>query len=225
VRMRRLLKPVLDRVMPPVWKWYVRKNRESKWKDITVNVPPGVFHPGLFLSTRFLMRYLERCDLKGKTFLELGSGTGMIAISAEKQGAIVTATDISTAAVAATAANAQSNKVHIHVLLSDLFSALTPQSFDYIVINPPYYPSNPKHESEYAWFCGEHFEYFQNLFDGLTPFTHASSQVLMVLSEDCKIRSIQNIGLQKGWNMKIIAQRSRWAERNYIFQIYPVKQE
>jgi release factor glutamine methyltransferase len=222
--MRRLLKPVLDRMMPPVWRWYVRKTRQSQWKDVEVSVPPGVFHPGLYLSTRFLLRHLENCDLKDKTFLELGSGSGMIAIQAAKQGARVTATDISAAAIAATTDNAQANKVQIQVQHSDLFTALPPQAFDYIVINPPYYPANPTHESEYAWYCGEDFAYFQQLFSGLAPFTHPTSQVLMVLSEDCKIRSITAIATQKGWNMIVIAQRSRWAERNFIYQIFPKKQ-
>lgn len=205
--------------MPPLWRWYVRKPRTARRGDVRVTVPPGVFHPGLFISTRFMMQHLAQHDLVGKSLLELGAGSGMVAIVAAKQGAVVTATDISGLATAAIQANAAVNKVQLAVLQADLFEGLPLSKFDFIAINPPYYPSDPSTEAEHAWFCGKDFEYFQRLFRDLGGYVHPHSQVFMVLSEDCKIDHIGNLALANGWQMNILSQRTKWGERNYIFGI------
>jgi release factor glutamine methyltransferase len=221
VRLRRIVKPILDRLMPPVWRWYVRKPRISRYGDVKVTVPPGVFHPGLFLSTRFLLQHLAQYGVAGRTLLELGAGSGMIAIVAARRGAVVTALDISSTAVEAIRKNAAANQANVTVVQSDLFGNLPQAAFDFILINPPYYPNDPSTDAEYAWFCGGQFEYFQRLFQALGTYCTADSQVLMVLSEDCKLDVIRNIAMQYTWQMQEIARRSRWGEWNFIYRIMP----
>jgi release factor glutamine methyltransferase len=210
---------MLDRLAPPLWRWYVRKERRSSWKNIVVKVPPGVFHPGIFLSTHFLLEHLERYVWRGKAVLEIGAGSGMIAIWCAQQGAEVTATDISLQAVAAIKKNAASNHVSMHVFHSDLYAALPDHRFDAILVNPPYYPNDPKTESEYAWFCGAEFEYFQRFFGGLKRFLKPEGFALMVLSEDCKLDAVQRIAAEKGCKMELIDSRQKVGEWNYIFRI------
>jgi release factor glutamine methyltransferase len=214
------VKPILDRIMPPLWRWYVRKPRISRHGDVSITVPPGVFHPGLFISTRFMMEQIDGLDLGGKTLLELGAGSGMVAIVAAKRGAIVTATDISSLAVKAIQTNAKANQVEMVVQKADLFVGLQQMAFDFVIINPPYYPENPKDEAEHAWFCGKDFDYFKRLFQDLDAYVHSNSQVLMVLSEDCKLDRIAELANNQGWQMQIINQRTQWGERNYIFKIF-----
>lgn len=219
MRLRKIVKPVLDRIFPPLWHWYVRKPRTSRWRNVKVTVPPGVFHPGLFLSSRFLLQHLESHSLSNKTVLEIGSGSGIIAIAAAKRADKVTATDISSLAIAAIEANAKQNNVHMQVVKSDLFVDLPAFPYDFVVVNPPYYPVDPKTEAEHAWFCGAEFEYFQRLFQDLHRYTSPTCQVRMVLSEDCKLDHIQAIGRQCNWEMTVVAQRKRWGEWNYIFSV------
>lgn len=219
MRLRRLVKPVIDRVVPPLWRWYARKTRHARHQDVRVAVPPGVFHPHLHLSTRFLLQFLDGQDLRGKQLLELGAGSGMIAVWAAKRGAVVTASDISSLAIAALHGNAAANGVTITVLKADLFTGMEGLAFDRIVINPPYYPRQPQTEAEHAWYCGADFEYFQRLFAGLGAHCRDGAQVLMVLSEDCALDRIAAIAEAHGWILKTAAQRKRWAEWNYIFSI------
>ena len=219
MRLRRLVKPVLDRIMPPLWRWYVRKPRVARSGDVRLTVPPGVFHPGLFISTKFMMAHLTQLDVKGKSLLELGAGSGMIAIVQAKRGANVTATDISSLAVKTITSNALANQVQIEVQQADLLVGLEKKQYDFVVINPPYYPEEPANEAEHAWFCGKDFEYFQRLFRDLGEFVHPNSQILMVLSEDCKIDRIAQLAENNGWTMQIVNERTQWGERNYIFRI------
>lgn len=84
----------------------------------------------------------NEADLRGKNVLEIGTGTGIIAVALAKNGANVTATDISERAVACTKMNARRNMVDIRVLKGDLFEPVIDEKFDIIVFNPPYLPED-----------------------------------------------------------------------------------
>jgi release factor glutamine methyltransferase len=77
------------------------------------------------------------------TILDIGTGSGCIAISLQKlfTNAIVTATDISAAALIVARRNAERHGVDIEFLAGSLFSPVSDRRFDLIVSNPPYIPS------------------------------------------------------------------------------------
>lgn len=92
---------------------------------------------------------------EGERFLEMGSGSGLVAIHAAKAGAEVTAADINPHAVECTRRNALRNGVNVKAIQSDLFDAI-PQSFDVIAFNPPYLAeeNEPKSWIEKSWSGG-----------------------------------------------------------------------
>jgi len=202
-------------------KIYTSKERNFSFKNINVKVKPGVFHPGLFISTKMLLNFVEGMILEKKTFLELGAGSGVISILAAKKGAQVFASDISKIAVENIRLNANMNDVKIIVFESNLFQNIPEMKFDYIVINPPYYKKDPKSDYEYAWHCGSNFEYFRNLFASLPGFINQNSNVFMILSEVCDIEEIKKIGIENGYNWKVELSKTVWGERNFIFRIFP----
>ncbi len=197
----------------------ISKESIYNYKHTTVKVPKGVFHPGLFFSTTFLIEELERNPLKGKSFLELGCGSGLISIVASKNGAIATAIDVNDEAVRITKANSKSNRVDVEVLQSDLFSNLTKRQFDLIAINPPYYKKNPVDHSGAAWYAGENLEYFQKLFLQIEEHTHENSTVLMVVSEDVTWNEIANIGAQRNIAFSLVREKVICFEKNFIYQL------
>jgi len=70
-------------------------------------VEPTVFHPKIFLTSKFFAEFLQGLDLTGKNAVEIGTGSGILALSAAKAGAAsVLALDINPAAVRTAAANA-----------------------------------------------------------------------------------------------------------------------
>jgi release factor glutamine methyltransferase len=86
-------------------------------------------------------------DKKIYKLLDLGTGSGVIAISLalECPDAQVTACDISPAALAVAQGNAERLRAQVRFLASDWFSALADARFHLIVANPPYIAADDPH--------------------------------------------------------------------------------
>ena len=210
-------------VLKPFLKWYLKKDRASKVNGFTLNIKTGVFHPAYFFSSIFFSEFIEQLDLNGKTFLDIGCGSGILALSAYKKGARVTALDISSQAVKNTKENFKLNFINIEdefkVMQSDLFGSLQKQKFDVIAINPPYFFKAPLSEMEYAWNCGENGEYFYELFGELQKFCHKASNVYMILGENCEIDRITQMAANSNIQLELVDERKIKWERNHIYKL------
>ncbi len=82
--------------------------------------------------------------------LELGTGSGLIAVLCARLGAEVVATDINPHAVRLARANAARNGVSIEALEADLFEGVSGR-FDLVVFNPPYLPTAPEDLTGDRW--------------------------------------------------------------------------
>lgn len=209
----------LTPVLQPLYRKYVSRTRPFRYKNIHILVKPGVFYPGFIISTKLFLQYMGRLDLREKTLLELGAGSGIISLFAASKGAIVTASDINPVSVQNIRENAQMNKAEITVIESDLFEKIPESAFDFIIIAPPYYPKEPADFAEMAWYCGGNFEYYERLFQQLPGFYHDKTQVLMILSDDCNITKIQEIGERNGFGFSLLHQKRKLGEWNFIYRI------
>ena len=217
--MSTLVKYVVGHTYKPLLEKYLSRKRTYHHNGFRLEIPPEVFHPGFFFSTRFLMRHLALFKLENKSFLELGAGSGLIAIHAAKEGAQVTATDLNRTAVKYLDINARNNGINLNIVHSDLFDDLPFQQFDFIILNPPYYKRDAKNEKDLAWCCGSNGEYFQKLFAGLGKYMHANSEVLMVLCDGCDLQMIQQMANSRGFKMACAISKKNLIETNYIFKI------
>lgn len=217
--MRNFLKKISHPFLKLGYQIYYHKPRTFCYEGICIQVHPDVFPPNLTLSTKILLNFLCEKELENKSFLELGCGSGIISLLAAKKGAKVTATDINTTALTFLTENAKKNNLELEIIESDLFKALTDRTFDCIVINPPYYPKNPKNSKEKAWFCGEHFEYFEALFPQLKKHLIATNETFMILSEDCELEKIKAIASKSGIAFSMIVEKKVVGEKNYIFSL------
>ncbi|MCK5024119.1 MAG: methyltransferase [Thermoplasmata archaeon] len=73
----------------------------------------------------------------GQSILEMGTGSGIIAMHCAKAGCKVTAADISEKALNCARNNARLNGINIQFVQSNLFSSIE-EKFDMIIFNPPY---------------------------------------------------------------------------------------
>ena len=81
---------------------------------------------------------------KGEKVLDVGCGTGFLAILAAKMGGIVKGTDILKNAIKLSKQNAIENKVNIDFRIGNLFSSFEGEVFDVIIANIPQELLSPK---------------------------------------------------------------------------------
>lgn len=202
-------------------KVYYFKPRKYSYNNIGIHVHSDVFPPHLTFSTKILLDFITPLELKNKSFLELGCGSGIISLFAASKGALVTATDINETALSFLEQNALKNNIQLNILYSDLFEQLNGQSFDFIFINPPYYPKAAQNTKEQAWFCGEKFEYFEKLMKQLPNFLNDNNQTYMILSEDCKSEEIIAIAKKNSIRFNCVQEIKVKQELNYIYALLP----
>ncbi|MCB9169819.1 MAG: methyltransferase [Flavobacteriales bacterium] len=198
--------------------WYGRSPRRHRYDGLDLIVLPGVFHPGLFFSTHTLADFICGMDLKGRTFLELGAGTGLIALLAARLGADATASDINPAALHNLELNRERTGLPLHIVRSDLFDDL-PGHFDVIAINPPYYSRDPDNDAERAFFAGRDLDHFRRSFPSLSERVRAGTEVYMVLSGDLDLHPIWALAKGSGLRAVTLHERSRWGEPQVVFQL------
>lgn len=216
------IKYVAERFYRPLVVRYLTRTRTYVHRGIRLEIPPGVFHPGFFFSSKFLLRWLARQPLEGRSLLELGAGSGLISLFAARRGAVVTATDISPLAIQCLQRNRALNSASLEIVCSDLYAGIPQQFFDVVAVNPPYYRKRPETDAERAWYCGADGEYFDGFFGGLAGYTHSRSDVWMVLCAGCELEMIRRQAAHHGWSMACVCTRRNLVERDYIFRIVPV---
>src|SRR2546423_11624451 len=109
-------------------------------QEVTLDRVAGVFTPtphGLFYANAAYVRTGERV-------IDIGTGSGVIAIAAAKMGARVVATDVDPRAVAAAERNAALNGVSIETSVGELFAGAT-GAFDVILATLPNELVGPKY--------------------------------------------------------------------------------
>ena len=213
----RLLRRILH---PLLWKAYRRHNKKPHWQTVgglQVFTAPGVFHPRWFLTTRTLTDFALSKVKAEQSVLELGAGNGVLALSCSRTGAQVTASDINPAAVTSIEKSAKRNKLELTVIQSDLFLSIPQQAFDFIFINPPYFPQAPRNDQERAFLCGENFEYFQRFFSEWQSY--ATATTFMILTDACDLSSIQTIASEHRCHLREVASKKTWGEQHLIFQV------
>jgi release factor glutamine methyltransferase len=119
--------------------------------------PPGVYAPQE--DTALLADALSEEPLPpGAAVLDVGTGTGALALDAARQGSRVTAVDVSWRAAWAARLNARLAGLPVRVRRGNLFAPVRGQSFDLILANPPYVPappdSGPPRGAARAWNAG-----------------------------------------------------------------------
>ena len=120
---------------------YITGQREFWGLDFKVSADVLVPRP----ETELLVELVLQEAKEGQTILDLGTGSGAIAVTVatERPDLAVSATDISPAALTIANTNAESHNAQVTLQLSDWFSHVSAR-YNIIVSNPPYiHPQDP----------------------------------------------------------------------------------
>lgn len=133
-----------------------RHNRLAveSFDDFDLIVLPEVMNPRIFLSGDFFSQAIEHVPITARQrVLDMGCGSGIMALSSARRTQHVVALDINPHAVRCTKINALLNGLEncIDVLQSDLFSAVANSQFDLILFNPPFFRGVPEPGFDQAW--------------------------------------------------------------------------
>ena len=111
--------------------------------SIEMRVMEGVYNPA---EDSYLL--IKSIEVRGREeALDMGCGSGVVALHLARNGCSVIAADINERAVENTRMNAMLNRFDIKCIRSNLFSHVD-KKFDIIAFNPPYLPTE---QEDIAW--------------------------------------------------------------------------
>ncbi|MBL8150190.1 MAG: peptide chain release factor N(5)-glutamine methyltransferase [Blastocatellia bacterium] len=128
---------------------YITGRQEFYKRNFIVNPSVLIPRPETELIVEKVVNLCKELDLKSPTVLDIGTGSGCIAISiaSEIAEAAVFAIDISTLAIEVAKRNSERHQVdrRVHFFVGDLTSAIFPEiKFDFCCTNPPYIDPNDR---------------------------------------------------------------------------------
>jgi len=180
---------------------------------------PGVFHPLVFASSRVFAEHLAgraEKETRGLHMLDMGTGSGVIAVTLAARGAEVTACDVNPRAVALARENALLNGLTIQVHESDLFAAVSGRQFDLIAFNIPFYKTDPTTHYEAAFRAGRGFETVHRFAQGAREHLAPGGRVIIVFSEDCHHEETLAAFTAVGFSLEYERTTSRAFERFFV---------
>jgi release factor glutamine methyltransferase len=201
------------RAVHPFLRYWTNKRSlvpvKTRVEGFELDVFPLVFHPGYFGSSAILAKFISSLPLAGKSFLDVGCGSGLIAMCAAREGADVVAVDINSEAVSCTLANARRHGLQIHTQVSDLFSRLDSGQFDVIAFNPPFLLGTAQSAAEDAFYGGMDFDVIRRFAAGVRTRLQAGGAIYMILSTDIDIVRIEQIFLNHCFEVSRVL-TARW---------------
>ena len=209
----------LSFVLRPLYRFYARFSHTYSFRGLRIVVEKDTFNPVLFHSSIDMIDHVESNGYAPGKLLELGCGSAMMGIYFARQGWTVTCSDISHSALENAHLNARNNKVNVEFVQGDLFENLEDSSFDLILINPPFFPSDPENDGQRAWYCGSSFEYYTKLFSQLNERRRDGEEVLMVLSDQANITEILKKAEYEGLSMSRLMVKPHFYEDIFIYRI------
>ena len=174
--------------------------------SIVLEVDPGVYPPA---EDTFLLLSAMTVG-KGERALEMGCGSGLLALHMAKAGAEVAAVDVDERAVANTLRNAASNGLRLTVLRSDLFAEVEGE-FDLLVFNPPYLRGIAEEKDDLCWAGGPGgIEVTARFLAQARGHLAPGGRALVLVSSDAEPGAMARA--MEGWNVRTLASRTLFFE-------------
>src|ERR1700751_238482 len=200
-----------------------QRTRITRAGGFRLLVHPTVFHPRYFLSSEYFAEFIGHLDLTGKRVVDVGTGSGILALAAARAGAEnVIAADINPNAALTAAEDARANGVddRVSALCSNLLSALPPRPlFDVILSSPPKHAGKPRDLADRGWHAGPHYCDIAALFDQSRERLKPGGRLYIMISSDSDLDLFGALITRARLQPRLVAERSILIESFLIYSL------
>ena len=199
--------------------------RTTKAAGFKLAVRPTVFHPRFFISSEKFCEFIDGVDLTGKTVIDVGTGSGIIALAAARAGSTnVIAADINPNAAISAAENARTNGLGDRVVgvASNLLAAFAARPmFDVILSSPPKHAGEPRDLADRGWHAGPAYRDIASLFDQARDRLKPGGKIYLMISSDSDVDLFKQRIDQAGFTAKVAKEYSIYIESFLLFEVVP----
>ena len=205
-----------------------RRNTRVTWAaGFRLTVRPTVFHPRYFISSERFAEFIGSLDLSGKYVVDIGTGSGILALAAARAGAKnVLATDINPNAALTAAENARANGLgdRVTALCTNLLSAVAPRPlFDVILSSPPKHAGEPRNLADRGWHAGPAYRDIAPLFDQARERLKPGGRLYVMVSSDSDLDLFSTLIDRAGFLARLVREHSLIIESLIIYELLPLE--
>jgi len=196
---KRSIYDIYDRMRDKAQKPY-----EIEYGGIILDVLPNVYAPEFFDDSLWFAKQLQEI-VGDKSLLEIGTGTGIIAVFCAKNGAKVVATDINQDAVKNAPLNAERHKLDISVKEGDVYDALSPdEKFDFIFWAHPCNAWDVETNMLLASGIDPLYQSLRKYIAGARDHSTPGGKLLLGTGDSADLKLIDAIAKDNGYSLKLL---------------------
>jgi release factor glutamine methyltransferase len=202
-----------------------QSTRVANVSGFRLSVRPTVFHPRFFISSERFAEFIDGLDLSGKTVVDVGTGSGILALAAARAGAArVIAADINPNAAISAAENARGNGLgeRVRGVASNLLAAFAPRPlFDVILSSPPKHAGEPRDLADRGWHAGPAYRDVAALFDQARERLKPGGRIYVMVSSDSDLDLFGMRIEQAGFVAHLAKEYSIFIESFLLYELVP----
>jgi len=199
-----------------------RTTQVTRVAGFRLTVRPTVFHPRYFISSECFAEFIDGLDLRGRRVLDVGTGSGILALAAARAGAeYVVAADINPNAALTAADNARANGFPaFSAVCSNLLSAFAPRPlFDVILSSPPKHAGEPRDLADRGWHAGPAYRDVAALFEQARERLKPGGRIYVMVSSDTDLDLFGRLIDQARLSARLALEHSIFIESFIIYEL------
>lgn len=184
----------------------------------TYEISEDVFNPKYYYTSKFMAEHLNINP--EDNVLDIGTGSGIQAITAGQTASQVIAVDINPRAVQSAGKNVRINRLEdtVSVIEGDLFSALDKQNqFSVILFTPPYLEGETKTVFDHALFDNNK-QLVSRFFTEAKDYIKPDGYIQMIYSSIAGHEQVLEISEKFGWKHTLTAKEKTFTETFFIYK-------